>query len=176
MSKNVWVKMTAIVFILLIFVPKGMLYAAEAKDIKSEPAVRIDIPVTLEKADVVFNMDHAAFNGDMPVGLRHMHLLVKRFKETGAKGRIIGIFHGDVGYLTLNDNAYNAYRNVSSGNPYKEVIAELIKEEVQIEECGVTMKRYKWGNEDLLPGVKVNSGALGRLIQLMQQGYVQIHP
>jgi intracellular sulfur oxidation DsrE/DsrF family protein len=54
--------------------------------------------------------------------------------------------------------------------------AELLKQGVQIEECVVSMKNHAWDNEDLLPGVKVNAGAVGRLIQLIQEGYVQIQP
>ena len=136
----------------------------------------IEIPVAIEKANVVFNMDHLAFVGDLPVGINYMYLLANRFKEMETKGRIIGVFHGDAAYMTLNDKAYNAYRKVSTGNPYKELIAELIKQGVQIEECAVSMKGHAWGNENLLPGVKVNSGAVSRLIQLIQEGYVQIQP
>jgi intracellular sulfur oxidation DsrE/DsrF family protein len=78
--------------------------------------------------------------------------------------------------MTLNDKAYNTYRNISTGNPYKGLIAELLKQGVQIEECAVSMKGHNWVNEDLLPGVKVNSGAVARLVQLVQEGYVQIQP
>lgn len=145
-------------------------------DNKMEHSVRIDIPVVLEKADVVFNMDHMAFVGDMSVGINYMRLLSARFKEMNTVGHIIGIFHGDAAYLTLNDNAYNIYRKVSTGNPHKELIAELLKLGVQIEECAISMKNHQWGNEDLLPGVKVNAGATIRLVQLSQSGYVQIQP
>jgi len=69
-----------------------------------------------------------------------------------------------------------AHRKVSTGNPYKKLIADLIDEGVQIEECAVSMRGQGWTNENLLPNVKVNSGAVGRLIQLVQQGYVQIQP
>ena len=105
-----------------------------------------------------------------------MHLLINRFKKMETKGNIIGIFHGVAAYLALNDNAFNAYCNVITGNPYKGRIAELLKQGVQIEECSVSMKNHQWGNEDLLPGVKVNNGAVGRLIQLVQEGYIQIQP
>ena len=145
-------------------------------DRKVEHTIRIDIPVVLEKADVVFNMDHTAFTGDMSVGINYMRLLSNRFKEMNTTGHIIGVFHGDAAYLTLNDNAYNIYRKVSTGNPHKDLIAELLKLGVQIEECAVSMKNHQWGNEDLLHGVKVNSGATVRLIQLGQSGYVQIQP
>jgi len=70
-------------------------------------------------------------------------LLANRFKEVDTKGQIIGIFHSDAAYMTLNDKAYNVYRNVGTGNPYKELIAELIKQGVRIEECAVSMKNHK---------------------------------
>ncbi len=142
----------------------------------SKNKIIVEIPVALEKANVVFNMNHLAFAGDLPVGINYMHLVANRFKEFGTIGQIIGVFHGDAAYMTLNDKAYNAYRNVSTGNPYKNLIAELIKQGVQIEECAVSMENHRWLNDDLLPGVKVHSGAIGRLIQLVQEGYVQIQP
>jgi len=148
----------------------------DAKSVRTEAVIHVDIPVVLEKANVVFNMDHLAFDGDMPVGIKYMHLLANRYKEIGTKGRIIGIFHGEAAYMTLTDKAYNAYRKISTGNPYKDLLAMLMKQGVQLEECAVSMKSHAWGNEDLVPGVKVNTGAVGRLIQLVQEGYVQIQP
>ena len=149
---------------------------SDTKDKKGDHKIIVEIPVMLEKADVVFNMDHLVFSGDFPVGINYMHLLANRLKEMGIKGNIIGIFHGDAAYMTLNDNAYKIYRHVSTGNPVKVLIAELMKQGVQIEECSVSMKNHQWGNEDLLPGVKVNNGAVGRLIKLVQEGYIQIQP
>lgn len=139
-------------------------------------AIQITVPVKLEKANVVFNMDHLAFSGDMPVGIKYMHLLANRFSEQGTRGQIIGVFHGEAAHLTLNDSAYNAYRSVNTGNPHKTLISELLRQGVQVEECAVSMKAHSWGNDDLLPGIKVNTGAVIRLIQLTQEGYVQIQP
>jgi intracellular sulfur oxidation DsrE/DsrF family protein len=146
------------------------------KDKKGEQHIVVEIPVVLEKANVVFNMDHLAFAGDVPVGMSYMLLLTNRFREMNTKGQIVGVFHGDAAYMTLNDEAYNAYRKVITGNPYKGLLAELLKQGVQIEECVVSMKNHAWGTEGLLPGVKVNAGAVGRLIQLTQEGFVQIQP
>jgi len=143
---------------------------------KPGQTIQVDIQVVLKKADVVFNMDHLAFSGDMPVGIKNMHVLANRFNEDGTNGQIIGVFHGDVAFMTLHDKAYNTYRNVSTGNPYKDIIFELIKQGVHIEVCAVSMENHHWLNGDLLPGVKVHSGAIARLVQLMQEGYVQIHP
>ena len=150
--------------------------AVAQKEGGPEQQVRVDIPVKMEKADVVFNMNHLVLRGDMPLGMRYMDQMAKGFKEKGTKAQIIGIFYSEGGHLTLDDKAYNAYRGVSSGNPYKTVIADLMKQGVQIEECAETMRSHHWTNEDLLPGVKVNSGAVSRLVQLEQQGFVQIQP
>jgi hypothetical protein len=38
--------------------------------VSADPTLRIDIPVKLETAKVVFNVDHLAFVGDMPIALR----------------------------------------------------------------------------------------------------------
>jgi intracellular sulfur oxidation DsrE/DsrF family protein len=140
------------------------------------PQIRIDVPVALKQAKVVFNLDHAAFSGDTPVGLKHMTLMLERFKQNGTESSLVAVFHGDAGYMLLNDEAYNAARKTNTGNPYKGTVENLIKQGVQIEECVVTMKANKWGNENLLSGVKVNSGALGRIVQLVQEGYVMIQP
>ncbi|HEX9005907.1 MAG TPA: DsrE family protein [Bacteroidota bacterium] len=153
----------------------GLLTEDSSQSVRNDP-VRVDIPVVLERADVAFNMDHLAFAGDMPVGMNYMRLLSARFKEMKTRGEIIAVFHGDAAYMTLNDRAYNAYRKVSTGNPYKELLAGLLGAGVQIEECAVSMRNHQWGNQDLLPGIKVNSGAVGRLIQLVQKGFVQIEP
>ncbi len=152
------------------------LVAGEINAAQAPHTIQINVPVKLETAMVVFNMSQVAFNGDMPIGLRGMRIFANRFAEQNVKGQIIGVFQGDAGYLTLNDSTYNAYRSVSTGNPYKALLAELLKQGVQLEECAVTMKARNWGNEDLLPGIKVNTGGVLRLIQLNQTGYVQIQP
>lgn len=82
-------------------------FAAPAEGI-AQPALHVDIPITLKQANVVFNMDHLAFAGDMSVGihymhLHYMHLLAERYVKDGTKGKIIGVFHGDAAYMTLND-------------------------------------------------------------------------
>ena len=176
MAGNKWARILFVAMLVVGFGAEQSLSAAENKEAKAADAIHIDIPVVLKEANVVFNMDHLAFAGDLPVGINYMHLLANRFREQGTTGRIIGIFHGDAAYMTLNDKTYNAYRHVGTGNPYKDRIAELLRQGVQIEECAVSMRGHKWVNEDLLPGVKVNSGAVGRLIQLIREGYVQMQP
>ncbi|MBN9023465.1 MAG: DsrE family protein [Rhizobiales bacterium] len=140
------------------------------------PEVVVDIPVKLESAKVVLNLDHLAFAGDEPVGLEYAHHLLDVFEADGTKAEIVAIFHGEAGYMLLDDQKYDAVRNWKGGNPYREQVLAAIARGISIEECGETMRDAGWGNADLLPGVKVNTGANFRIIQLVQDGFVQIQP
>jgi len=163
-------------FLLSCFLVASLAMSALPAQAQSSDQIRIDVPVALKQAKVVFNMDHAAFGGDTPVGLAHMTMMLERFRQIGTVWSLVAVFHGDAGYMLLNDDAYNAVRKTRTGNPYKTMLENLIKQGAQIEECAVTMKGNKWTNDNLLPGVKVNTGADGRLIQLVQEGYVMLQP
>ena len=76
--------------------------------------------------------------------------------------------------IGVHDIAYNADRKIATGNPYKGFVADLMKRGVKIELCGATAKAHKWGNSDLLPGIKVNTDAMARTTQLVQEGFVKI--
>ena len=138
--------------------------------------LQVDIPVELKDAKVVFNMDHPAFAGDASVGLTYMNLMKQNFDLSKTKWTIKSVFHGAMGYILLNDAAYNKARKSSKGNPFKEVIADLQKSGIDLEECGQTAKNNNWTNADLLPNIKVNAGANLRITQLVQEGYVQLQP
>ena len=164
-----------VLFAAALFVGVGAVYPEDKAGVRSDRNLHIDIPAKLDKeAHVAFNIDRLALNGDMPIALGHLELLVNDYRELNAKGRIIAIFHTDAGHVTLDDRAYNAARHVTTGNPYKGLLVGLMKQGVQVELCGATAKAYHWGNDDLLPGVKVNNDAMVRLTQLGLEGYVQI--
>ena len=101
--------------------------------------LRIDVPVLLKEAKVVLNLDHQAFEGDEPKGLRLLGDMIASFKRNQTKAHIVAIFHGESGYMLLDDRAYERVRNWLGGNPYKQQLAALMREGVEIEECGHTM-------------------------------------
>ena len=140
----------------------------------SEKPLRIDIPVRLEELRVAFSIADLAFEGDLPASIFHLQLITNDIADWEAKAQVIAVFHTNAGHVTLHDQAYNADRNVSTGNPYKELVADLVKRGVQVELCGATAAVHHWGNEDLLPGIKVNTDAMARMSQLVQEGFVQI--
>jgi intracellular sulfur oxidation DsrE/DsrF family protein len=157
-----------------LFIGVSAVYPEDKGAPRPERTLHIDIPAKLDKAYVVINIDRLALNGDMPIALGHMDLLANDFRELNAKGRIIAVFHTDAGHATLDDMAYNAARHVTTGNPYKGLLLDLMKRGVQMELCGATAKANNWANEDLLPGVKVNTDAMVRVTQLTLEGYAQI--
>ena len=148
---------------------------------QADQKLQIDVPVKLEKANVVFDIGHLVLNGDMPFFLGDMDLLASDLSDWSVKGQIIAVFHGDAAYVVLNDASYNANRHVQTGhpvqtgNPYGKLIAGLMEQGVQIELCGATAAANHWGNTDLLPGVKVNTNAMVRVTQLEQEGYTLIY-
>lgn len=164
------------------------LWAAKIASAKPDAALHIDVPVKLDKGNVVFDMGHLVMSpGDMPFLLGDLNLLATDFKQWGTQGNIVVVFHGDAAYLVLNDAAYNldrhivndeSYNNghhVKSGNPYAALITDLMQRGVQFELCGATAAANHWGNSDLIPGVKVDTNAMVRVTQLEQQGYTLIY-
>ena len=139
-----------------------------------EKPLHIDIPVTLQELKVAFSVAALAFEGDLPASIFHLQLITKNIADWNAKARVIVVFHTSAGHVTLHDEAYNADRMVSTGNPYKELVADLMKRGLQVELCGATAAVHHWGNEDLLPNIPVNTNAMARITQLVQDGFVQI--
>jgi hypothetical protein len=146
----------------------------EKKMTNLEKPLHIDIPVTLAELKIAFSIAALAFEGDLPASIFHLQLITGNIADWNAKAQAIAVFHSLAGHVTLHDQAYNAARNISTGNPYKGFVADLMKLGVQIELCGATAVVNHWGNEDLLPGVKVNTNAMARMSQLVLEGFVQI--
>jgi intracellular sulfur oxidation DsrE/DsrF family protein len=140
----------------------------------AEKPLHIDIPVKLADVKVVFSVGALAFEGDLPASMFHLQLIENDIADWNAKSQVIAVFHTNAGHVTLHDIAYNADRSIATGNPYKGLVADLMKRGAQIELCGATAKAHKWGNADLLPGIKVNTDAMARTTQLVQEGFVKI--
>jgi intracellular sulfur oxidation DsrE/DsrF family protein len=147
---------------------------AHAQD-RSEPSLHIDVPVKVQEANVVFDIGHVVYVGDMPFVIGDVNLLANDYRNGNIKGRLVAVLHGDAAYLVLNDAAYNINRHVKTGNPYGQLIAEWMKQGVQVELCGATAQSNHWGNADLIIGVKVDTDAMIRVTQLEQQGYTLIY-
>ncbi|UWU90968.1 DsrE family protein [Bradyrhizobium sp. CB1015] len=139
----------------------------------SEKPLHIDIAVTLKDVRTVYSIGALTFEGDLPASIFHLQLITNDIADSNAESEVIAVFHTNAGHVTLHDVAYNADRNIATGNPYKELVADLMRRSVRIELCGATAKAHNWGNADLLPGIKVNTDAMARTTQLVQQGFVK---
>ena len=136
--------------------------------------LHIDIPVKLTEVKTVFSISALAFEGDLPASLFHLQLIEDDIANWKARSEVIAVFHTNAGHVTLNDGSYNADRNIASGNPYKDLLTGLMRRGVKVELCGATAKAHGWGNADLLPGIPVNTDAMSRTMQLVQEGFVKI--
>ena len=139
-----------------------------------EKPLHIDIPVKLSNVKTVYSIGALAFEGDLPASIFHLQLIENDIADWHAESEVIAVFHTNAGHVTLHDMAYNADRNIATGNPYRDLIGDLQKRGVQIELCGATAKAHHWGNADLLSELKVNTDAMARTTQLVQQGFVKI--
>jgi intracellular sulfur oxidation DsrE/DsrF family protein len=135
--------------------------------------LHIDIPVKLAEVKAVFSVAALSFVGDVPWSFVHLQVITGDIADWGATSEVVVVFHGDAGHVTLNDAAYNADRRIETGNPYKDLVTNLMSRGVHVELCGATARGRHYGNEDLIPGIKVNTDAGARITQLVQQGFVK---
>ena len=136
--------------------------------------LRIDIPVKLDNVKVVFSIAALSFEGDLPASLFHLGLITDDIADWGARSEVVVVFHTSAGHVTLDDAAYNADRGIETGNPYKELVTNLMSRGVHVELCGATAKVHHYGNADLIPGIEVNTDAMARTTQLVLEGFVKI--
>lgn len=136
--------------------------------------IAIDFPVHLSKADVVFNVFHTEPKApERQTSLFLMHIVSGVLKQRKTPSRLIAIFHSGGAPLACNDAAYNRLTGSTTGNPYKADIAQVQRDGFQTEICVKSMQFQHIAKSDLLPGIKVNGGALIRIIELTQRGYTQ---
>jgi intracellular sulfur oxidation DsrE/DsrF family protein len=136
--------------------------------------LHIDIPVKLDDVKAVFSVASLSFEGDMPASLFHLGLITSDIADWSATSEVVVVFHTNAGHVALHDQAYNADRKIETGNPYKELVSNLQDRGVHVELCGATAKVHHYGNDDLLPGIKINTDAMARTTDLVQQGFVKI--
>jgi intracellular sulfur oxidation DsrE/DsrF family protein len=139
-----------------------------------EKALHIDIPVKLQEVRNVFSIASLSFEGDLPAALFHLGLIMGDIADWKAKFQVVAIFHTNAGHVTLHDQAYNKDRNVATGNPYKKLVTDLMGNGVQVELCGATARAHGWDNADTIPGIKINTDAMARTTELVQEGFVKI--
>jgi intracellular sulfur oxidation DsrE/DsrF family protein len=140
----------------------------------SAKPLHIDVPVKMTDVKMVFSIGALSFEGDLPASIFHMQLIENDVGDWRANSEVIAVFHANAGHVTRHDAAFNADRNIATGNPYKNLCADLIKRGVRVELCGATARVHGWGNADLLPDIKVNADAMAWTRQLVQEGFVKI--
>jgi hypothetical protein len=162
----------------------------------------IDVPVALNTMQVVFNIDTDSRDGNgNSIGLKHMVFLARAIKDRidnagvdPTKVQIVGVLHGSGAGWAIKSDAPDGGAASDSDWQQKKWIEALwdLKDEgvnVQLEICGVTMYGHNlvWTKKNLYgydasgnpidPNhrILVNQGAIGRIIDLEQHGFVLIN-
>ena len=128
----------------------------------------------------------------MPIALLHMFQLGGAVQNRINSGlmqpqnvSIIGVFHGKDAASWLLSDTWWKNNSTYTGNPYKSYIERIFALKnagvnIQLEICGVTMFGNGWRNTDVYTSpngkIYVNQGAVGRLVDLEQSGYVYYQP
>jgi hypothetical protein len=160
----------------------------------------IDVPVALDTMQVVFNIDTDSRDGNgNSIGLKHMVFLATAIKDrmdnagvNPNKVQIVGILHGSgAGWAIKSTHPGTASDSKFQQNAWINKLWALKDAgvHVQLEICGVTMYGHnpRWTKADLYgydesgypidPNhrILVNQGAIGRIIDLEQHGFVLVN-
>jgi hypothetical protein len=138
----------------------------------SEKPLHIDIPVTLPELKVAFSVAALGFEGD--TGL-HLSSSAHRERRRRLEGQ--GPNHSGVSYQRgPRDVARLGVQHRPHGVDWQSVQATCGRTD-ETRSAGRALRAtaavHHWGNEDLLPGIKVNTDAMSRMSQLVQEGFVQ---
>ena len=79
--------------------------------------------------------------------------------------------------LVVHGPAINALTDIEATEGVRKAIEKLRGEGAEFAMCGNTLKAFKLGLDDLVPGfVEVSQGGVTRIAELQSQGYVYIRP
>jgi hypothetical protein len=111
--------------------------------------------------------------GDLPASIFHMKLILD---DIASRARVLRSSPSSTATPGTSRERWRLHRarNIETGNPYRKLVADVVSRGVAIELCGATAKAYGWGNENLLPNIKVNTDAMARTVQLVPQGFIKI--
>ena len=93
----------------------------------TERSLQVDIPVRLDDVKAVFSVENLMLQGDLPWSIIHLQVITGDIANWNATSEVVAVFHTNAGHVTLHHAAYNQDRNITTGNPYKRLVADLIK-------------------------------------------------
>lgn len=94
--------------------------------------------------------------------------------DEGFRIAVVGHFQG--GQFLLNDAAYNRVHNVTTGNPSRAAVEQLLADGMQVIMCQNTMRANGWKTSDLIPGVTEVPAGVTALTDFGMSGWVVLTP
>jgi hypothetical protein len=62
---------------------------------------------------------------------------------------VIAVFHTNASHVTLHDSSYNIERNIQTRNPIEDLVADLVKQGLQID-CPIAVNALAGGDRERL--------------------------
>lgn len=126
---------------------------------------------------VVFQITDDRMANGVHRGLYTLRKLYDGYRKAGFEPdqiHVAAVIHGAASEHLLTDEAWNAHRNESGGNPSGDLIAELSRNGVSVELCDVRRVTNGWEKADIHPDVLLVSNAYERLVDLQMRGYAYV--
>ncbi len=162
-------------FALLTAIAIPIVYAVGTS--KSKQTEPLDIQTTTD-IRVVYQIKTDEWKDGIGSGLHYVRKLYKAYQTMeipASELDIHAVLQGDAGYWLLKDELYRVHaQRGNEANPNKNIVANLIDNDINIELCAQTMKKHGWNHTDILPGVTIVAGAYPRIIDLQFNGCAYI--
>jgi hypothetical protein len=92
----------------------------------SNKTLTIDIAVELQTVKSLHSIGALQVESGLSASIFHLWLITGDITVLGAHAEVIRAIHTNADHVTLNDDAYNASRNVTTGTPYQGLVAGLV--------------------------------------------------
>lgn len=126
---------------------------------------------------IAFQVSTGEMKHGVNKGLHYVEHIMNHYRKNGIPAesvKISAVLYGEASSAFLTDQALTKTRNKTSTNPNTALIKKLIARGVSMELCGESKRLRKISDSDLLPGIKVVTGAYARIVDLQQDGYSYI--
>ena len=131
----------------------------------------------------VLNMSTPVLNPKSGISqtLNNAELMLQNYQNVygitignGLKLNVVAHFQG--GPFLLSDDAYNRVKGVTTGNPSRATVQDLLAKGVHIYLCQNTMRANGWKTADLIGGVEEVPGGVVALADFALRGWAVITP
>lgn len=175
---DIWLIMNIKILMLLACLTIGNATLAESPT-TSSPQKKVEYLDIKHKQNIriAFQVSSGEMKHGANKGLHYVKHIMDHYTKNGISDsnvNISAVLYGEASSAFLTSEALTKSRGKESTNPNIALIKALQSRGVSMELCGESKKIRKIEDSDLLPGVKVVTGAYARIVDLQHDGYSYI--